>query len=83
MSKYSFLKNHLRNLPDDLKQKTYSFSQIEEIIEAKLPQSAHKHNAWWANEKDGRHVQAHAWKDAGWEVMSVNQKEKWGQFIRE
>ncbi len=44
-----------------------SFGVIEEILSVKLPASARKHDAWWANSttKD-THVWAHAWQAAGW-----------------
>jgi hypothetical protein len=30
-----------------------------------LPPSAHRHRAWWSNERKGNHVQAAAWLEAG------------------
>jgi hypothetical protein len=38
------------------------------IISDKLPSSAYKYIAWWAN---GGHIQANAWLDAGWKVQYV------------
>ena len=48
------------------------FDEIERLV-GPLPASASKHSAWWANEAvGGRHVQAHAWVNAGREVESVD-----------
>jgi hypothetical protein len=60
MSKYTPLRNYLQSLPPDTRTKTMTFTQIEEILNDKLPRSAHEHQAWWANETNGPHVQAHA-----------------------
>jgi hypothetical protein len=49
-----------------------SFAQIERVLGDALPLSARRHAAWWSNEAEGRHVQAHAWMDAGWRVESVD-----------
>lgn len=80
--KYTPLENHLAGLPSDKRDVTLSFEHIERIIKDKLPASATKHRAWWANEKDGVHVSAHAWMDAGWKVDTVNFNQKWVRFLR-
>ena len=49
-----------------------AFSEIERILGDRLPESAGAYRPWWANEQRGRHVQAHAWQDAGWRVASVD-----------
>ena len=82
MSKYTPMKHYLAGLPDNTQEITLSFNQIERILDAKLPSSAHRHQAWWSNEQDGRHVQAHSWMNAGWLVDTFNQKEKWVRFRR-
>jgi CBS domain-containing protein len=48
-----------------------SFSELEKIIQDKLPASAFKHRTWWSN--DGV-AQSHSqsWLDAGWRVSNVN-----------
>ena len=61
---------------------TLSFPQIEQLVGEPLPASAHDHRAWWANESDGPHVQAHAWLDAGWAVRSVDQSARVVTFAR-
>jgi hypothetical protein len=47
-----------------------TFPQVEELV-GHLPDSAHRHRAWWGN--NGATVAAKAWLDAGWHVESVNQ----------
>ena len=37
---------------------TLSMNEIEEILEVKLPASANKYPAWWANELEGSHTHA-------------------------
>ena len=64
MAKYSALSQHLSALTANTVSLT--FSEIEEIISDKLPSSAFKHHAWWANESDGTHTWAHLWQAAGW-----------------
>ncbi len=80
--KYTPLENYLRDLPASQKEITLSFEQIERIINAKLPQSAYEYQAWWANEKEGNHVNARAWANAGWKVESVDFKRKQARLVR-
>ena len=80
--KYTPLEHHLRNLPENQREVTLSFEHIERILSDNLPPSAHKYQAWWSNEKDGNHVHAHSWMNAGWRVDTVNFKERWTRFVR-
>lgn len=48
-----------------------SFDEIADLVGG-LPNSAYRYRAWWANEHDGRHVQAKAWRGAGYVVDSVD-----------
>ena len=52
----------------------FSFVEIEKILGVPLPQSARRHSAWWANNQDGRHVQAASWLDVGYhtEILDLN-----------
>ena len=68
MGKYDGLTAYLESL--DANYLNLSFRQIERIIGAKLPASARKYQAWWAN--DPSHVEAKAWLSAGWKTESVN-----------
>lgn len=81
--KYTPFEQHLRNLPASQKEVTLSFEQIERILNDKLPPSAYQYQAWWANQKEGSHVEAFAWMDAGWLVDTVNFTEKWVRFVRQ
>ena len=49
---------------------TLTFTEIEEIIEAKLPPSARDHRAWWGNAPpvDGGQPQRAYWITAGYRV---------------
>lgn len=81
-SKYSPLENFLRDIPEQQKEATLTFEQIERIINDKLPPSAHEYPAWWSNHR-GSHVEADAWLNTGWLVDEVNFHEQWVRFIRE
>jgi len=81
--KYAPLKNYLRDLPASQKEVTLPFEQIERILNDKLPPSAYQYQAWWANQKEGSHVEAFAWMDAGWLVDTVNFAQKWVRFVRQ
>jgi hypothetical protein len=61
-----------------------SFSQIEGILNRKLPASAHKHDEWWANESapTTRHYQCRAWRGAGWQVAAVDRARRAVRFER-
>ncbi len=48
-----------------------SFSEIEAILGERLPVSARRHGAWWANERVGTHSHARAWLAAGFETSPV------------
>jgi len=80
--KYTPLEHYLTALPAIQRDVTLSFEQIERILNDKLPPSAYNHRAWWANEREGQHVHAHAWLDAGWKVNTVNFNQKWVRFLR-
>ncbi|WP_288408863.1 HNH endonuclease signature motif containing protein [uncultured Herbaspirillum sp.] len=68
--KYSALARYLAELPAEFI--SMSFSEIEAIIGASLPKSAHKHQTWWSNATVGSHNWAHLWQSAGWRQESVN-----------
>jgi hypothetical protein len=75
------LENYLRELPDSQHEITW-FEQIERILNDKLPPSAYENWAWWANEKEGNHVNARAWANAGWKVESVDFNTKRVTLVR-
>ncbi len=82
MAKYDPLKVYLKKISLSMNEVALSFDQISEILQSDLPYSAYNHSAWWSNETDGRHVQAHAWQDAGWNVESVNLDKRRVRFIQ-
>jgi hypothetical protein len=77
MAKYEKLTDWLKN-PQRLMMTRLmiTFKEIEQIIEEHLPESAHKYRAWWGTESGAltraESSQCHAWRDAGWEVESVD-----------
>jgi hypothetical protein len=80
--KYTPLEHYLRNLPANQKEVTLSFEQIETIIKSKLPSSAYGYRQWWENKKEGNHVNARAWANAGWKVESVDFNRKQARLVR-
>jgi len=82
MGKYTPLVVYLQEIPPDQNEVTLSFADIENIIGNGLPPSAYKYRAWWANERIGTHIWAHAWLKAGWRVDSVNLKSQRVSFVR-
>jgi len=63
MTKYAPLGDYLRK--QDTDRVTLSFDDIADIIGDVLPPSAFEHLEWWSNERNGSHVEAHAWMNAG------------------
>jgi hypothetical protein len=72
--KYTPLEYYLQDIPSNQAEVTLSFEQIERILNDKLPPSACNRLQWWENERNGSHVEAHAWMDAGWMVESFDQR---------
>jgi hypothetical protein len=66
--KYGPLRDHLASSTGSRTRMT--FTEVEGLV-GRLPDSAHRHRAWWGN--NGSNVEARAWLDAGWKVESVNQ----------
>ena len=80
--KYTPLEHYLHDLPASQREVMLSFEQIEQILGSKLPSSAYGYRQWWENEKEGNHVNARAWANAGWKVDTVNFGEKWVKLVR-
>lgn len=80
MGKYDPLREHLEAAAGHTRV-LLNFNEITALV-GSLPASAWQHPAWWANEGDGNHTQAHAWRDAGWRVVEVDQREEWVEFER-
>jgi len=67
--KYEILSAALSALKGDLWRPT--FGEIEKVLGFSLPDSARKHNAWWANnDQPGRH--ASAWISVGWSTAEID-----------
>ena len=83
-SKYRPLYEHLSGLPPAKRRLVMTFGEIERLLSAKLPPSAHNYREWWANESspDTSHVQARAWMAAGWLVSEVRRIEGRVVFVR-
>lgn len=69
MSKYSALRRQLEREAGPSVE--MAFDEIDDVVGG-LPASARRYSAWWSNEREGTHVQARAWIDAGWRVANVN-----------
>lgn len=74
MSKYRPLYSYLKLLSaQGMASWNATFNQVEEVLGFKLPRSAEKFPAWWANEEGNKnHVQCHAWLEAGWKSEDLN-----------
>ena len=70
MSKYDPLLQYLAK--SEALFLTLSFVEIEKILGASLPSSAHRHTAWWANEKEGTHSHSNSWMDVGFRTESLD-----------
>src|SRR3712207_3181173 len=64
---------HLAEVP-------FTFAQIERVIGRRLPDSARRHQAWWANTR--WHSHAHAWLDAGWKTSRLDLGAEQVVFVR-
>ncbi len=64
--KYGPLREFLSAQPETEASLSLSFAEIEEIINDKLPPSAHKYSAWWSD--DSTHSQAWSWLAEGWKT---------------
>ena len=60
---------------------TVSFDDIETLLAVRLPASARRHRAWWAN--NAAHSQARSWLEAGYRVDAVDQRSGWVRFRRD
>ena len=70
---YENLEEYLRNSQNRVEKLTYS--QIEKVLNAKLPPSAYLYRPWWAN---SGHSHSRAWSNANWKVAAV----KLGDYVK-
>jgi len=80
MSKYDPLRSHLER--QVVGETAMAFGDIERVLGFTLPPSARKHQAWWANNV-GTHVNARAWREAGWKTSRVDLASERVVFVRE
>ncbi len=80
--RYAPLENYLRDLPEDQREITLGFRQIERILKAKLPSSAYEDQRWWLKETEANHVSARSWINAGWKIQSLDVNKKRVKLIR-
>lgn len=73
-SKYSPLRRYLARRPEYTKYVTLTFTELEKMIEDKLPSSAFQNRHWWSNADSS--TQARSWLYAGWNVRDVNLNDK-------
>jgi hypothetical protein len=80
MSKYDPLRNFLKSRPSN--EAPMSFPEVEEVLGFELPPSARQHPAWWSNNV-GTHVNARAWREAGWKTSRVDVERERVTFVRD
>lgn len=81
MSMYAPLRRYLESQKAD--RLTLTFAEITDILGNKLPDSAYKYNAWWANDTNGRHVHANEWLSAGFKTEGLSLTAEKVTFVRE
>jgi hypothetical protein len=69
MTKYAPLKAFLSHTASA--EVPMRFSEIEQVIGARLPPVAFKHRAWWSNNPSNS-VITHAWLEAGYKTERVD-----------
>lgn len=80
MSIYAPLARHLRAATGD--ELPMTFAEIEAVLGRALAPSARRHPAWWSNNV-GTHVNAAAWRNAGWRTARVSIPDERVTFVRE
>ena len=73
MGVYDPLRDHLRK--QRLSELILTFDEIERILKRMLPNSA-ACPQWWENATEPRHVQQHAWADAGYSAFLLKGQDK-------
>lgn len=79
MGKYEPLTRYLESLPQE--SWDARFGEVEKVLGFSLPPSAHRYQAWWANQEAG-HSQTKGWREAGWETSNVDLAAKRIRFER-
>ena len=83
MSRYQPLQQYLASQQAGITEVTLTFAEIEQILQASLPPSAHKYACWWANPRTKRqHPHAQSWLAVGWRVRGLSIDGAWVRFQR-
>lgn len=81
-SRYAGLIRHLQEQAIETERLPLTFSDIERLIgDQRLPESARKHRAWWANDTVS-HAHSQQWLDAGWRVAGLSMSDERVTFTR-
>lgn len=80
---YAPLEEYFRGIPMIQEDVTLTFEIVEKILGESLPSAAYEQYDWWGNQKQGTHVEAIAWMNAGWMMETVNLNERWVRFVRQ
>ena len=67
--KYIPFEKYLLELPKSQRDVTLRFEEIEGILNGTLPASAYEDRRWWDHEKEGNHINARAWANAGGQLL--------------
>lgn len=81
MRKYRPLQAHLEALPAS--SWSAPFAEIERILGFRLPESARRFQAWWANQEHGPRPHARAWLAAGWRTRGIDLRNGRVTFVRD
>jgi hypothetical protein len=60
-----------------------SFEEIEARLGARLPESAYKYPAWWANQSGPGHSQTRGWQSVGWRTCDLDLERRRVKFERD
>lgn len=78
--KYAALSKHLADMDTSVQSCVMTFTEIERLLNEKLPESAYEYRAWWANDPSKPH--AAGWLAQGWKAKSLSMSEKRLTFVR-
>lgn len=81
MSIYQPLADFLAAREDDRWEA--SFIDIMKVLNRSLPNSAYKHQAWWANQDGDDRSQARAWRAVGWRTTRLDLERRRVTFERD
>jgi hypothetical protein len=60
-----------------------SFDEVERVLGRQLPNSAYRHQAWWANQTGPGHSQTRGWRSVGWRTAKLDLERRRVSFERE